>query len=228
MSKTSPESKLSPRAARTRAALLDAGLELLAKRSVDAISIDELVAAAGVGKGSFFNHFEDKRAYATAIYANVRNQLEANIARFNARESDPLLRLSGGMIAAAAFAWSEPKRFAVMVRTASGLTFGSHPLNAGLAKDLRLCVRAGAIRANAQRSGVAFWIGCCQTAMIAILEQASSFERMLELVSDMLLLGLSGLGANEAAIARIVEAPVLRARLRAMLAAAQHTDAEQE
>lgn len=49
---------------------------------------------------------------------------------------------------------------------------------------------------------------------------------MLELVSDMLLLGLSGLGANQAAIARIVDAPLLRRRLRAMLEA--HTETEQE
>jgi AcrR family transcriptional regulator len=221
VSKTSPQPPLSARAARTRAALLDAGFELLAKRSVDAISIDELVAAAGVAKGSFFNHFEDKRAYAAAIYATVRGELEANIDRANASETDPLLRLSGGMIAAAAFAWSQPKRFAVMVHTASGLTFGDHPLNTGLAKDLRLCVRAGVIRANTQRSGVAFWIGCCQTAMIAIVEQAASFERMLELVSDMLLLGLSGLGANDRVIACIVDARALRGRLRDMLETAQ-------
>jgi hypothetical protein len=107
----------------------------------------------------------------------------------------------------------------VMVHTARGLTIGDHPLNSGLAKDLRLCVRAGAIRANTQRSGVAFWIGCCQTVMIAIVEQAAPFERMLELVSDMLQLGLSGLGANERVIARIVDARALRGRLRTMLEA---------
>ena len=47
----------SPRAARTRAALIAAGFDLLVERSIDAIPIDDLVAKAGVAKGSFFNHF---------------------------------------------------------------------------------------------------------------------------------------------------------------------------
>jgi AcrR family transcriptional regulator len=195
--------------------LLDAGMDLLARRPVDAISVDELVVAAGVAKGSFFNHFEDKSAYAAAIYAAVRGELEAAVDSANAEVTDPLARLSGGMIAAAWFALSKPKRFAVMVRTASGMTFSNHPLNIGLAKDLRMCVRAGLIRADSQRNGVAFWIGCCQTLMIAVVEQRASPERALDLLSDMLVLGLSGLGADESAIARIVDRSMLRAKLRA-------------
>jgi AcrR family transcriptional regulator len=214
--KTSPQSRTSKRAARTRAALLDAGLELLARRPVDAISIDELVTAAGVAKGSFFNHFEDKSAYASAIFTAVRGELEASVDSANAAIRDPLARLSGGMIVAAAFALSSPKRFAVMLRTGSGMTFGDHPLNAGVAKDLRKCVRARLIRTDTRRSGVAFWIGC-QTLMIAIVEQRASPERTLDLLSDMLVLGLSGLGAAEAAIARIVDRSTLRAKLHARL-----------
>jgi AcrR family transcriptional regulator len=226
--KTSPQSQLSPRAARTRRALLDAGMELLARRSVDAIAIDELVAAAGVAKGSFFNHFEDKSAYAAALYASVRGELEAAVDRANADTTDPLQRLSGGMISAAAFALSQPKRFAVMVRTASGLTLSSHPLNSGLAKDLRLCVRARVIRVNRQRSAVAFWIGCCQTLMIAVAEQRATPERTLELLSDMLVLGLSGLGAEEVAVARIVDTRALRDRFRALLEAPQANQAARQ
>ena len=67
---------LSPRAARTRAALLDAGLDLLADRPIDAIAIDELVAAAGVAKGSFFNHFGDKYGFANAIAEAIRTLLD--------------------------------------------------------------------------------------------------------------------------------------------------------
>ena len=45
---------------RTRAALMRAGQVLFATRSVDAVSIDDIVAAAEVAKGSFYNHFPDK------------------------------------------------------------------------------------------------------------------------------------------------------------------------
>ena len=46
---------LSPRAERTRAALIAAGFDLLVERPIDGIPIDEIVAKAGVGKGSFFS-----------------------------------------------------------------------------------------------------------------------------------------------------------------------------
>ena len=92
---------LSPRAARTRTALLEAGLDLLADRPIDAIAIDELVAAAGVAKGSFFNHFGDKYGFANAIGEAIRSDIEALIGALNADERDPLARLCGGMIGAA-------------------------------------------------------------------------------------------------------------------------------
>ncbi|MCS3878917.1 AcrR family transcriptional regulator [Gordonia amarae] len=48
-----------PRRARTRAALLSAGRHLLADGKV-AVSIQEITDAAGVGFGSFYNHFDSK------------------------------------------------------------------------------------------------------------------------------------------------------------------------
>ena len=57
--------------------------------------------------------------------------------------------------------------------------------------------------------------------MIAIVEQRASAERTLELLSDMLVLGLSGLGADADAIARIVDTRALRARFRPLLEAPQ-------
>ncbi len=62
---------------RTRTALLHAGRALLAVRDIDAISIDEIVAAADVAKGSFYNHFADKEeSFAREIGAAVRTEAE--------------------------------------------------------------------------------------------------------------------------------------------------------
>lgn len=79
---------LHPRAARTRRAMLDAGFELLAERPIDAIAIDEVVARAGVAKGSFFNHFTDKPGFAGAIAAEVRLELEERVTDANAGVED--------------------------------------------------------------------------------------------------------------------------------------------
>lgn len=57
---------------RTRAALLEAGRRLFAARSVEAVTIDDIVAAADVAKGSFYNHFTDREALAREVAAEIR------------------------------------------------------------------------------------------------------------------------------------------------------------
>ncbi len=52
--------KRSERSERTRAALIAAGRRLFCERPVDAVAIDDIVQAAEVSKGSFYNHFDDR------------------------------------------------------------------------------------------------------------------------------------------------------------------------
>ncbi|MGH3637242.1 MAG: helix-turn-helix domain-containing protein, partial [Mycobacterium sp.] len=44
-------------AARNRALLLDAAHRLVAERGADAVTMDDIAAAAGVGKGTVFRRF---------------------------------------------------------------------------------------------------------------------------------------------------------------------------
>lgn len=58
-----------PRIARSRRALLDALAELLELRDVQDISVTELVAAAGVSRPTFYQHFADVPALAAEAAA---------------------------------------------------------------------------------------------------------------------------------------------------------------
>lgn len=51
---------ISPRGLATREALTDAALELFGRRGLAATSIDDITAAAGVAKGTFYVHFQRK------------------------------------------------------------------------------------------------------------------------------------------------------------------------
>lgn len=219
MDRTMIEPTLSPRAARTRSALLAAGLELLAERPVDAIAIDEVVAAAGVAKGSFFNHFEDKHDFAGAISRAIRVDVEALVGRTNRDIADPLERLAGGMIAAAAFALAEPKRAAVLTRSSSGTVVEDHPLNRGLLEDMRAALADGLVSPEGGRAGVLYWLGCCQIVMASSVVQRASVDHAAGFVADMLALGLRGLGASASAVARIADPDRVRQHLRAITSA---------
>lgn len=186
----------SPRAARTRAALIAAGFELLVERPIDAIPIDDVVAQAGVAKGSFFNHFTDKQDFANAIATEVRLEVEALIAKVNDGVANPVQRIAGGMRVAAEFAMAQPKRSAVLLRSQGSSTARAHPLNRGVVGDFEAACAQGLLRAEAIESGVLYWLGLCQAVMTNIVERKPSREDALKRLSEMLVLGLTGLGIS--------------------------------
>jgi AcrR family transcriptional regulator len=186
----------SPRATRTRSALVAAGFDLLATKPIDAIAIDELVAAASVGKGSFFNHFDDKQAFAGALATEVRLELEQHVDRANKGVSDPVERIAGGLLTCANFAIEKPKRAAVLLRSAVNVTDPKHPLNKGLAGDFDEAVRLGTVRPEARESGVLYWLGLCQTVIAYLLEDTGASSRAEARVADILLFGLEGIGVD--------------------------------
>lgn len=189
--------QLNPRAARTRAALLAAGFELLAERPIDALAIDDIVARAGVAKGSFFNHFTDKPGFASAIGAAVRLELEARVDAANAGVTDPVMRLAGGMRVAVDFALTERKRAIVMLRGLELATGIDHDLNRGIRADIDALIAAGLARPEAARSGVRYWLGLCQIAQLNAIERRPSRSDTAERLREMLVLGLTGLGVPE-------------------------------
>lgn len=203
-------SDLSPRAARTRSQLVAAGFELLARKPIDAIPIDEVVAKAGVGKGSFFNHFADKPAFAAALATEVRLELEGEIGRANAGVSNPLERIAGGMAVGAAFALSNPERAAVLLRSAARVTDRDNPLNAGVRADFEAACGAGLLRPEARESGVLYWLGLCQVLMASLVERGADRGDARNRVREMTVLGLTGLGADAATAGRIADASATR------------------
>ncbi len=186
-----------PRAARTRAALLAAGFELLAERPIDAIAVDDIVARAGVAKGSFFNHFIDKQSFAAAIGAAVRAELEERVGAANAGVVDPALRLASGMRVAVAFALDERKRAIIMLRGLELATGIDHDLNRGIRADIDALIAAGLARPEAARSGVRYWLGLCQIAQLNAIERRPNRADAAQRLREMLVLGLTGLGVPD-------------------------------
>jgi AcrR family transcriptional regulator len=66
-------------AARNRRLLLDAAARLFAERGVAAVSIDDVAAAAGVGKGTVFRRFGDKSGLAVALLDERERELQQAI-----------------------------------------------------------------------------------------------------------------------------------------------------
>lgn len=66
-------------AARNRAAILDAAARLFAERGIENVSLDQVAAAAGVGKGTVFRRFGDKSGLGVALLDERERALQEAI-----------------------------------------------------------------------------------------------------------------------------------------------------
>lgn len=62
--------------ARTREALLDAGVRVAAAHGLAGLSVNRVVAEAGVAKGTFYVHFVDRAAFVDALHARFHARVE--------------------------------------------------------------------------------------------------------------------------------------------------------
>jgi TetR/AcrR family transcriptional repressor of nem operon len=62
-------------AARTRGKLIETGLELAEHLGLEGLSVNAVVAGAGVSKGTFFHHFGDRTAYLVALHRRFHDAL---------------------------------------------------------------------------------------------------------------------------------------------------------
>lgn len=162
-----------PRAERTRAALVAAGRRLFCERPIDAVTVDDIVRAAGVGKGSFYNHFTDRGGLVEAISAEIRASIERGVALANAEVEDPARRVARAVCTYLRFAIDEPERAGVMMRVNSGRVSLSAPLNRGLVDDISAGLRSGRFAVPTLEAGVLHVIGVAQIALARLLGEPS-------------------------------------------------------
>jgi AcrR family transcriptional regulator len=159
------------RRARTRAALLHAGRALLARRSVDALSVDEIVAAADVAKGSFYNHFADKDVFAREIGAAVRRQAEDAVNAANRDVNDPAERLARALCVFIGFAVSHRDSAQVLWRLNSGATIADAPVNRGLREEVERARLSSEFKDLDIEAGVLLVMGTFVISMRHVLEE---------------------------------------------------------
>jgi TetR/AcrR family transcriptional repressor of nem operon len=84
-------------ALQTREALLDAGLEIAERHGLAAMSVNRVVAAAGVAKGTFYVHFPDRGAFLSALHQRFHERVAGAVAASMAPLAPGRARLQRGM-----------------------------------------------------------------------------------------------------------------------------------
>ena len=156
---------------RTRTALLEAGRSLFAARHVDGVSVDEIVAAAEVAKGSFYNHFADKDVFAREIAGSVRRQAEQAVSQANAQITDPAAAVARGLCVFMRFAVEHRDSAQVLWRFNAGATMLDAPINRGLRDVVQEGIKTGRFKHVDLESGVLLVMGIIVIALRHALEE---------------------------------------------------------
>lgn len=164
-------SRGSRRRDRTREALLAAGRALFARRDVDAVSIDEIVNLAEVAKGSFYNHFADKDAFAREIGAAVRNKIEDMISKATVGVTDPALHVALGMCVFVHFANTSRDAARVLYKLNDGSTMVEAPINRRVGDVVRRGLEAERFRDIDLQTGILLVMGQTVITVRHILEE---------------------------------------------------------
>src|SRR3954467_4468797 len=80
--------------ARTRAQIVEAGAMLLAERPLEALTVDAVVEAAGVAKGTFYYHFQSIDELAAAVGDSLAKTFDDMLAPARLAMKDPVGRMS--------------------------------------------------------------------------------------------------------------------------------------
>ena len=122
--------------ARTRGQILEAAEMLLAERPVEAITVDAVVDAAGVAKGTFYYHFQSMDDLAAAVGEKLGESFDELVAPARLGVRDPIERISFGFTQFLGKAISDPVWARLVVQSAQARTDFAHAIRENLKSDL--------------------------------------------------------------------------------------------
>jgi len=200
------EGRNARRKERTRAALVRAAQELLATGRANDASIKAITELADVGFGSFFNYFENKNALFDAALTEVAQRYESWLDERLAGATGPLQRLALSIRYTGRLHLWHPEEADLLIGQFSALYAGKAPLDGRIRADVVAAAESLSPehpRGSSTRIAALGAIGAVLAAAATLPEEERA-QLADSLVADVLRL----LGADEAAIAVLVTAPL--------------------
>ena len=185
---------------KTRTALIAAGLKLFADRTVGEVSVDSITQHAGVAKGSFFNHFGDKREFASVVAKEICRDIEARIRLANLEVTDPALRVARGIFCLVEFAFNQRHAARNFARINIMNADAALAVNAGVRADVTLGVRKKRFKLTSAEAGTICVTGTALRLLASIVAKEPKFDQAVSVSVDATTVLLTGMGieSNEA------------------------------
>jgi AcrR family transcriptional regulator len=131
--------------ARTRAQIVEAGATLLGERPPEALTIDAVVEAAGVAKGTFYYHFQSIDELSAAVGAKLGESFDEMLTSARLKLQDPIERLSFAFTRFLERATTDADWARLVVKSAQSPTEFGLGVRASLKADLADAIAQGRI-----------------------------------------------------------------------------------
>ncbi len=199
-------SRLDRRKARTRQALIDAAVRLIAEGRGDRASIQEITEEADIGFGSFYNHFESKEQLFQTASEEVLERWGQMIDLATVGITDPAEQFAVGVRISGRLGWTHPDIAGFL--TGAGLDALDIPV--GLAPRALRDIEAGRAAGRFTVADSEIALSAVAGGLLGLLRMCQRHpERVGETAVDQLAeaeLRLLGVPADEAA--RLAAAPL--------------------
>ena len=123
---------------KTRLRLLASALTVFADKGADVASIDEFIAAAGVSRGTFYNHFKTTNGLMLALATAMSDEVLAVVDSVVLTFSDPVLRFSAGFRLYMHMALRYPVWGGLLTRVGTRIATRGQLIDGYLTRDLEL------------------------------------------------------------------------------------------
>lgn len=125
------------RRAHTRQCLIESAMLVFAEHGAEASVIDEVIALAGVSRGTFYNYFRSNDELLQAVAEEVGNQMLLAVDPVVREHEDPAARVATGVRLVLGIARTYPRLAAFMVRVGPPAIAAQGLVTEYLPRDLR-------------------------------------------------------------------------------------------
>ncbi|HTR15923.1 MAG TPA: TetR family transcriptional regulator [Acetobacteraceae bacterium] len=133
----------SAKRARTRAALLEAARECYAATSSGSVTVDAVMQAAGLAKGTFYVHFKDLAELEAELGAALVEEIDERLQPARLATRDPLTRLATAMTIMLRDLAAQPARARIAAHAAAYIPDVGQAVHLRLREDLAAAQVAG-------------------------------------------------------------------------------------
>lgn len=181
---------------KTRLRLLESALSVFNEKSPDTVVIDDFIAAAGVSRGTFYNHFRTTSELLFALATTMSNEVLRIVDPLVLHFDDPIQRFAAGSRLYMQMALRYPLWGSFITQVGTRIATRGQLIDIFLTRDLEFAHKTGRLSVDSVRVGRDLVLGAIFYGIETMLTEPTRSNHAEQLVRSVLI-GL-GLAPSEA------------------------------